>query len=156
MRIIVVISVLAISCAGCATTSPAPKLERLDFKGEMDLSGRGVGFMVTHQNGLICEGRYGSGRLPSSASIDVTCNDKQTGVLIVTKTEGIRGTVTLSDQRQGDVTFEPLRPQVVQPSSVVQSRVASTTHVRRGRSGCGSRGGPGYRLPSGKCASHRR
>jgi hypothetical protein len=28
-------------------------------------------------------------------------------------------------------------------------------YVRRGRGGCGSRGGAGYRLPSGKCASRR-
>jgi micrococcal nuclease len=27
------------------------------------------------------------------------------------------------------------------------------TYVRHGRKGCGSRGGPGYRLPNGKCAS---
>ncbi len=30
------------------------------------------------------------------------------------------------------------------------------TYVRRGRGGCGSRGGAGYRLPNGKCASRRR
>lgn len=33
---------------------------------------------------------------------------------------------------------------------------AKRTYVRRGRGGCGSRGGPGYRLPNGRCASWRR
>lgn len=29
-------------------------------------------------------------------------------------------------------------------------------YVKRGRGGCGSRGGPGYRTKSGRCASHKR
>lgn len=30
------------------------------------------------------------------------------------------------------------------------------TYAHHKRGGCGSRGGPGYRLPNGKCASHKR
>jgi len=32
---------------------------------------------------------------------------------------------------------------------------ATPTHVRKRRGGCGSRGGAGYRLPSGRCASRK-
>jgi hypothetical protein len=39
------------------------------------------------------------------------------------------------------------------PSQEGDQQTARTTHYSR-RGGCGSRGGPGYRLPNGKCASH--
>ena len=42
------------------------------------------------------------------------------------------------------------------PPTVRHNPTTTTQHVRRGRGGCGSRGGAGYRLPSGKCASRRR
>lgn len=38
----------------------------------------------------------------------------------------------------------------------LRARSTATHYVRRGRGGCGSRGGAGYRLPNGKCASRRR
>jgi len=38
------------------------------------------------------------------------------------------------------------------PSQEGAQQTAHTTHHSRG--GCGSRGGPGYRLANGKCASH--
>jgi hypothetical protein len=34
-------------------------------------------------------------------------------------------------------------------------RSVRPTYIRHGRGGCGSRGGAGYRLPSGRCASRR-
>jgi hypothetical protein len=43
------------------------------------------------------------------------------------------------------------------PPPVVRHTPTTTTrYVRKGRGGCGSRGGAGYRLPSGRCASKRR
>jgi hypothetical protein len=42
------------------------------------------------------------------------------------------------------------------PPIVRHSPTTTTERVRRGRGGCGSRGGAGYRLPNGKCASKRR
>jgi hypothetical protein len=44
--------------------------------------------------------------------------------------------------------------QTAPPKVVVHPRPIKH-YVRRGRRGCGSRGGPGYRLPNGKCASWR-
>jgi hypothetical protein len=44
---------------------------------------------------------------------------------------------------------QPVTTAVARPS-------ARTTYVRRGRGGCGSRGGAGYRLPNGKCAGRKR
>ena len=38
---------------------------------------------------------------------------------------------------------------------VVRPSVTST-YIHHGRGGCGSRGGAGYRLPNGKCASRKR
>jgi hypothetical protein len=161
--IAVVLLAAASACAGCATTpSTVDVPERLSFVGTMDLSGQGIGFLLSHHSGLSCTGRYASGRLPDPVSIEVICNDRQTGVLTVTKSAGLRGAVELSDGRQGDVIFDepPPRiaspPPVIHPPSVVTRTHATRSYVRRGRGGCGSRGGPGYRLPSGKCASHRR
>lgn len=61
---------------------------------------------------------------------------------------------------------QPLRsspattPVVVQPSpgfsAVVRTPAVKQTYIKRGRGGCGSRGGLGYRLPNGKCASRKR
>jgi hypothetical protein len=42
------------------------------------------------------------------------------------------------------------------PPPAIRRTATTKRYVRKGRGGCGSRGGPGYRLPSGKCASHRR
>jgi hypothetical protein len=42
------------------------------------------------------------------------------------------------------------------PPPVVRHTAPTVRYVRKGRGGCGSRGGAGYRLPSGKCASRRR
>lgn len=159
-RIIValLLAVVAVFVSGCATApiapTPAAVPEPLAFTGTLDLSGQGVGFIISHASGLSCTGRYGSGRLPDPVSVEIACNDKQTGTLTVTKTAGMRGDVTLSDGRQGIVTFaQP--PQPVASTKITTDRKA---YVRRGRGGCGSRGGPGYRLPNGKCASwsHRR
>ena|SRR5665213_181317 len=152
------LAAVAIACSGCATapTAPPPPAvpEPLVFTGTLDLSGQGVGFVITHASGLSCTGRYGSGRLPDPVSVEVTCNDEQTGTLTVTKTAGMRGDVTLSDGRQGIVTFA----QPPQPVVSTRHSTAREVYVRHGRGGCGSRGGPGYRLPNGKCASwrHRR
>lgn len=42
------------------------------------------------------------------------------------------------------------------PVPTYDPRTSSKTHyVKRGRGGCGSRGGARYRLPNGKCASRR-
>jgi hypothetical protein len=41
------------------------------------------------------------------------------------------------------------------PQPVVRHTTTTKHYVRKGRGGCGSRGGAGYRLPSGKCASRR-
>lgn len=47
-------------------------------------------------------------------------------------------------------------PSTLAPQPLIQ-QISGTpkSHVQSGRGGCGSRGGPGYRLPNGKCASHR-
>ena len=121
----------------------------------MDRLVQGVGFLITHASGLSCSGRYPSGHLPEQFSVEIKCNDELTGLMNATKAEGVRGVVTLSDERQGDVAFVLPVP-VIQPSPRVAT--AHRTYVRHGRGGCGSRGGPGYRLPNGKCArwSHRR
>jgi hypothetical protein len=42
------------------------------------------------------------------------------------------------------------------PLPAVRHTTTTKHHMRKGRGGCGSRGGAGYRLPSGKCASKRR
>jgi hypothetical protein len=156
--ITVVLLATASVCAGCATTPPPAAVpEPLAFIGTLDLSGQGVGFLLTHSSDLSCAGRYPSGRLPEQFTVEVTCDDELTGILTATKTTGLHGTVALSDARQGDVTFPA--PPAVQPSPPGARRVASGhSYVRHGRGGCGSRGGPGYRLPNGKCASwkHRR
>lgn len=166
MRTIAAFTV-AIACASCSTgglvTSAQP--ERLAFVGTLDLAGQGVGFLLTHTSGLSCSGRYPSGKLPASVSVDVTCGDELTGVLTVIKANDLRGVVSLSDNRQGDVVFEQppapgfasqTPPSSRAPSSgVLRTTVTQPTQVRRARGGCGSRGGAGYRLPNGKCASRR-
>lgn len=40
--------------------------------------------------------------------------------------------------------------------AIVAAPVIHRAYVKRGRGGCGSRGGAGYRLPNGKCAGRRR
>lgn len=46
---------------------------------------------------------------------------------------------------------------VILPPEVSRSAPQASKHTtRRGRGGCGSRGGPGYRLANGRCASWRR
>jgi hypothetical protein len=141
------LTVIALVCSGCASVTPAPAPapvpEPLVFTGKLDLSGQGVGFLITHPSGLSCAGRYASGHLPDPVSVEIVCSDKQTGTLTVTKTPTMRGDVALSDGRKGIVTFEPLP--ATHPAPVV-----STV-----RTGCGSRGGPGYRFPNGQCASWR-
>lgn len=48
-------------------------------------------------------------------------------------------------------------PPVVHMTTIVRpAPILKVRYVRRGRGGCGSRGGPGYRLPNGKCAGRRR
>jgi hypothetical protein len=42
------------------------------------------------------------------------------------------------------------------PRPIIRTPTSTVRYIRRGRGGCGSRGGPGYRLPNGKCAGHRR
>src|SRR4051812_4689446 len=42
------------------------------------------------------------------------------------------------------------------PPPLVRHTTTTKRYIRKGRGGCGSRGGAGYRLPSGKCASKRR
>lgn len=42
------------------------------------------------------------------------------------------------------------------PPPAIRHTTTTRRYVRTGRGGCGSRGGAGYRLPSGKCASKRR
>jgi endonuclease YncB( thermonuclease family) len=44
---------------------------------------------------------------------------------------------------------------VISPPSIDQRVDSDRAAVRRGGGGCGSRGGPGYRLANGKCASWR-
>ena len=151
----IAIMLSAIACSACATAPVAPPPAAppapLAFTGKLDLSGQGVGFVITH-NDLSCAGRYASGRLPDPVSVEVACTDKQTGMLTVTKTPAMHGDVTFADGRKGIVTFE----QPARPVAIIKHSTAS--YVRHGRGGCGSRGGPGYRLANGKCASwrHRR
>jgi hypothetical protein len=154
--ITIVLLAVASVCVSCATTPPPAAVpERLAFIGTLDLSGQGVGFLLPHSSDLSYSGRYPSGRLPEQFTVEVICNDELTGVLTVTKTTGLHGTVALSDTRQGDVTFPA--PPAVRPSPPVRKVASGHSYVRHG-GGCGSRGGPGYRLPNGKCASwkHRR
>lgn len=40
--------------------------------------------------------------------------------------------------------------------SAIDVPTVKQTYIKRGRGGCGSRGGAGYRLPNGKCASRKR
>lgn len=51
-------------------------------------------------------------------------------------------------------------PSAVQPRPrlppAIGAPVIQQTYVKRGRGGCGSRGGAGYRLPNGKCAGRKR
>lgn len=44
----------------------------------------------------------------------------------------------------------------VNAASLITRPSTQKSYVRRGRGGCGSRGGAGYRLPNGKCASRKR
>jgi hypothetical protein len=71
-----------------------------------------------------------------------------------------------SDTTPSDVSPMPPEPTTVVPSGVdpavtpklkLESNTVSKTHpvtvTTSHAGGCGSRGGPGYRLPNGKCAS---
>jgi len=49
-----------------------------------------------------------------------------------------------------------IAPKSVVPSLILPLPSTKTTYVKRGRGGCGSRGGAGYRLPNGKCAGRKR
>jgi hypothetical protein len=53
-------------------------------------------------------------------------------------------------------TAAELPPAVVRPLPAVANTTLTPRYVHRGRGGCGSRGGAGYRLPNGKCAGRRR
>lgn len=41
------------------------------------------------------------------------------------------------------------------PARTVAALIPAYAVAHHGRRGCGSRGGPGYRLPNGRCASRR-
>jgi len=155
----------ALALTSCATAPPifAPPVTapaRMTFKGTLDLSQPGIGFHLTHVSGLACDAHYDAGRLPETVTVPLNCRDQQKGTLTVVKAATLSGTVALSDGRVGDVTFDPplarvatTTPVVNAPPSIRPTTAAVRTHTPRG--GCGSRGGPGYRLPNGKCASHR-
>ncbi len=159
-----VITTVAMFVAGCSTVAPPPAAppERLAFTGTLDLTGTGIGFLLSHVSSLSCSGRYPSSRLPETVPVAITCNDELEGVLNLTKAgRRLTGGVVLSDAREGDVVFELPLTRVAAPvpttvPSPVRTHTATVAH--RGRGGCGSRGGPGYRTSSGKCASwkHRR
>jgi hypothetical protein len=182
MRVTMAVLMLTVGCTSCALpTPPPPEPPRLVFKGELDLTGQGVGVTAAHEeSGLICRGRYPSGRLPDPVSIEVKCNNEQTGLLTLNKTPGLHGPIAIVDGVQGDVVFDPpptvlsapvtpvtpvVVPATAHPSAVTPAvrvtapspviRTTTVTYVPTGRGGCGSRGGPGYRLASGKCASYR-
>jgi hypothetical protein len=47
-------------------------------------------------------------------------------------------------------------PSHILPHNTAPVVTPLVTYTHRGRGGCGSRGGAGYRLPNGRCASRRR
>ena len=55
----------------------------------------------------------------------------------------------------GRTATVPPPPSAPPPPVTTAERSVPLSYVRKGRGGCGSRGGPGYRLPNGQCASHR-
>jgi len=50
---------------------------------------------------------------------------------------------------------EPTRVAPIEPLPIPDAHLTVVSTVHHHGSGCGSRGGPGYRLPTGKCASWR-
>jgi hypothetical protein len=58
-------------------------------------------------------------------------------------------------KRQPPVAKPIVLPKPAAPTYTPSSSTR-THYVRRGRGGCGSRGGAGYRLPNGRCASRSR
>ncbi len=100
--------------AGCGFNGPPPPAvpppERLLFDGRLDLANPGIGFVLTHPSGLVCSGHFDGSRLPDTVTLALACNDQETGTLAVVKAEDIRGSVTLSSGRLGDVTFAPPAP----------------------------------------------
>jgi hypothetical protein len=159
---VVALTLLALNLSACARQAPMPAeavpaapASRLVFQGTMDLSRPGVTFEISHAD-LSCTGHHAVGRLPEKFSIPVRCNDTATGTMALTKSTSISGTVNLSSGIEGDVEFSrPVAAPAAAPTHGASLPVppASSTRVARKQTGCGSRGGPGYRLPSGRCAS---
>lgn len=136
--------------AGCATAPPQPPAP-LEFSGTLDLSRPGIGFRLEHTSGLTCEGHHSGSSLPETFIVPLRCNDQKDGLLDAVKQDAIRATIKLADGRTGVSTIPlPAKPIAAMPARTVYAAPRSS------RRGYGSRGGPGYRLPNGKCASWRR
>lgn len=143
--------VFCVLAAGCATAPPQPP-PPLEFAGALDLSQPGIGFRLAHASGLSCDGHYSGSRLPEAFSIPLRCNDERDGVMDAVKRQSIQATIKLADGRTGLAAFElPVKP----PLAAKPPPTVKPISRPSGSKGCGSRGGPGYRLPSGKCASWR-
>lgn len=152
LGVVAAVAVCSIA-TGCATapTSPPPPLE---FTGTIDLSRPGIGFRLDHASGLSCEAHYSGSRLPETFAVPLQCNEQREGMMDAVKRESVHATIKLSDGRTGVATIAlPTKPVAVKP---VAKPVVASYRPRSAKRGCGSRGGPGYRLPNGKCASWRR
>lgn len=137
--------VIALAVAGCAATQVDPPVQRIAFDGLMDLTRPGIHFTVSSEPSLVCEAHHAGSRLPDSLSLQLNCNDEIAGTLSVTKAADVRGAVTLSDNRMGDVIFTRIEPQRIAAAPTpattgvappVSTITATTIHAPQvGRSG---------------------
>lgn len=139
---------LALALGACASAPPpAAPPERLSFNGTLDFSRPGIGFNLSHESGLICDARYGSGRLPETVTLPLNCNENQSGTLTVANAADIRGVIALADGRVGDAIFErptppppvvavaPAPSPVVAPPPPPVAAVSVVTPPREARTG---------------------